>query len=121
VSTVGEVRPWHDLDNPECPQNGENIDQDCTCKLVIQKTGKKRQKPRIIFRVHDARVDHRVKPDLWVEIHDNGDMILRENQRRVVYATSVGKEYCRLQRTQAFATARARKAESAAKRKGKRQ
>jgi hypothetical protein len=120
VSAVGEVKPWHDLGNAECPQNGADIDKDCTCKLVIQKNGKKPPKPRIIFRVHDVRVDHRVKPDLWVEIHDNGDMIFRENQRRVFYVTSAGKEYCRLQRNQAFALARARKAERAAKRKGKR-
>lgn len=109
------IHDWHRPGNTECAQN-KDINADCSCKLAIPK-GKKKHKARIIFRVTDRNVDHRIRPDIWVEIHDNGKMIFRENKRRATYETSVGREYCRLVKQHAFQVAGAKARERSAKRK----
>jgi hypothetical protein len=90
------IKDWHKPSNEACAQNGDPS-QDCTCKLIIQSNGKKRHKPRIIFRVTDHTVSgHKTKPQLVVEIHDDGKTLIRESQRRTSYETTIGNIYCRL-------------------------
>src|ERR1700747_498799 len=93
--TIGHIKSWHRPSNDECAHNAD-IGADCNCKLVITGNGKKKHKPRIVFRVFDKTVSGRIKPQLVVEIHDDGEMTIRESKRRVYYKTTVGSVYSRL-------------------------
>jgi hypothetical protein len=113
------IKDWHKPSNEACAQNGDPS-QDCTCKLIIQSNGKKRHKPRIIFRVTDHSVSgHKTKPQLVVEIHDDGKTLIRESKRRISYETTIGKIYTRLVWSHAMAKAAESKRKRAEKKRAK--
>lgn len=114
------IKDWHKPSNEGCAQNADPS-QDCTCKLVINSNGKKRHKPRIIFRVTDHSVSgHKTKPQLVVEIHDDGKTLIREAKRRISYETTIGKIYTRLVWSHAMAKAAESKRKRAEKKRAKR-
>jgi hypothetical protein len=116
---IGEVREWHAPSNSACAHNAD-ISKDCTCKLVIHSNGKKRHKPRIIFRVTDHTVSgHKTKPQLVAELHDDGKLIIRESKRRISYETTLGKVYSRLVWSHAMQVASESKRKRAEKKKAK--
>lgn len=43
---IGKIHDHHDIHNDKCPQNGEHIEKDCTCK----KPTKKERHPTLINR-----------------------------------------------------------------------
>jgi hypothetical protein len=109
------IRDWHKPSNDECEQN-KDAEANCTCKLTIPSNGKK-HKPRVIFRVTDHSVMRGVKPDLVVELHDDGKLIVRESKRRARYETTIGSVYCRLVKNHALQAAAEKARTRAANRK----
>lgn len=115
MASMGKVREWHSPHNADCPHNMSPA-ADCACKLQIKRNGKKKHKPRIIFRVTDNTVDRGVKPELVAELHDDGKLIIRESKCRKGYETTLGKTYCRLMRNFALQAAATRSRERQASR-----
>lgn len=111
------IKDWHRPSNESCANNIDP-DKDCTCKLVIKSNGKRRAKPRIIFRAVDTTVGRRVNHNLVAELHDNGVLIIRESKRRAssAVATTLGAIYTDLVHRRAVKLANERRAARRAKR-----
>lgn len=110
------IKDWHQPNNEACPQN-KNINRDCECARP-----KRNRKPYRVCRVHCLEdIPHRVKPDIIMEVHPGGRLILREKGRpmRFSYGTTIGKIYGRLVMNEALAKARAKAAKRAAGRKAR--
>lgn len=35
---TGNIHDWHSIHNDECPQNGDNLEADCTCEQPTKRT-----------------------------------------------------------------------------------
>lgn len=85
------IHDWHDPRNPGCSQNA-HWTCDCTCEKP-----KRQRKPYRTVKVHDESVSmHKVRPDIILEIHPNGRLVLREKGRRSSLYTTVASVYERL-------------------------
>jgi hypothetical protein len=89
--SIGHVRESHKPSNKLCPHNRDCI-FDCTCPSNIVRNRKPYRLVRVILRPEFVE-SHRLNRKVSVMVHRDGLLQFRENGRRKVYETNVGRVY----------------------------
>jgi hypothetical protein len=83
-----EVTAYNDAHDPRthCPHN---VDPNavCTCRR------RRQRKPYRTLRVADKNVSRGIRPQLILEVHPDGRLVLREQGRRTRVETTLGTVY----------------------------
>lgn len=76
----------HNPRNDTCEHN-DNPDSACTCKAI------RTRKPYRVCRVTDRSASHGIKPQLILEVHPEGLLVIRESGRRMRVETTLAIVY----------------------------
>lgn len=113
---IGHVKECHNPRNERCPHNHE-ASFDCQCKSDRVVIRKPYRLIRLVLR--SEFVEGRMNRKVSISVHKDGLLEFRENGRRKVYSTNVGRVYRGCVWREAMLGAQAKAKAKAAKKKGR--